>query len=206
MKKIALTLIAASCVVFSSCGKYSNKFASDFLMDIPTTQSFSSEQVKEDDLTKILTAGINCQSGMNAQPWHFSVIRNRDVLSNIAEEMQKNMPAGIPENVRKKDDISTAPVAIVISGKLSSEFDCALATQVMACEAGVLGYGTKILGSPNIVFHGEKKEEYKKLFKIPSNMETVAVLLVGKDAGSKSDAVSSASLRKSFSETVSVIE
>lgn len=193
------------CATLSACKKNNAFEAAEVIKDIPTVQAFLPEQIPDSDLNSILQAGINAQSGMNGQPWHFSVVKSKPVQRQIADELRSFMPKDLPESVKAKAGFDSAPVAIVVSGKTGGDFDCALATQAMVFEAAALGYGTKIIASPNIVFHGERQAEYKSLLKIPEDMQTIAVLLVGK-ADEKSDALSSATIRKSYEEVVSVIE
>ncbi len=182
------------------------KNISEIFKDIPTVQAFLPDEISESDLDTILESGINAQSAMNGQPWHFSVVKNKEIQNRVAEEMRSFMPGNLPASARTKAGFDGAPVAIVISGKENSDFDCGLAMQAMAFQAEILGYGTKIISSPNIVFHGENRAEYKNLLKIPEDMETVSVLLVGKTDYEKSDAISGATTRKSSEEIVSIVE
>lgn len=190
----------------SADSENSRKNISEIFKDIPTVQAFLADEISESDLRTILESGINAQSGMNGQPWHFSVVKNKDLQNRVAEELRSFMPGNLPESVRIKAGFNGAPIAIVISGKENSDFDCGLAMQAMAFQAEILGYGTKIISSPNIVFHGENRAEYKSLLKIPEDMETISVLLVGKTDSEKSDAISSATTRKSYEEIVSIVE
>lgn len=190
----------------SAASENARKNISEIFKDIPTVQAFLADEISESDLTTILESGINAQSGMNGQPWHFSVVKNKEIQNRVAEELRSFMPGNLPESVRIKAGFNGAPVAIVISGKENSDFDCGLAMQAMAFQAEILGYGTKIISSPNIVFHGEKRTEYKSLLKIPEDMETISVLLVGKTDSEKSDAISSATTRKTYEEIVSIVD
>lgn len=190
----------------SADSENSRKNISGIFKDIPTVQAFLADEISESDLSTILESGINAQSGMNGQPWHFSVVKNKEIQNRVAEELRSFMPGNLPESVRIKAGFNGAPIAIVISGKENSDFDCGLAMQAMAFQAEILGYGTKIISSPNIVFHGENRAEYKNLLKIPEDMETISVLLVGKTDSEKSDAISSATTRKSYEEIVSIVE
>lgn len=190
----------------SADSENSRKNISGIFKDIPTVQAFLADEISESDLSTILESGINAQSGMNGQPWHFSVVKNKEIQNRVAEELRSFMPGNLPESVRIKAGFNGAPIAIVISGKENSDFDCGLAMQAMAFQAEILGYGTKIIFSPNIVFHGENRAEYKNLLKIPEDMETISVLLVGKTDSEKSDAISSATTRKSYEEIVSIVE
>lgn len=190
----------------SADSENSRKNISEIFKDIPIVQAFLADEISESDLSTILESGINAQSGMNGQPWHFSVVKNKEIQNRVAEELRSFMPGNLPESVRIKAGFNGAPIAIVISGKENSDFDCGLAMQAMAFQAEILGYGTKIISSPNIVFHGENRAEYKNLLKIPEDMETISVLLVGKTDSEKSDAISSATTRKSYEEIVSIVE
>ena len=79
--------------------------------DIPTTQSFTDEAVKEEDVTTILTAGINAPSAMNGQPWHFTAITDQAVLEQIADDMGGGAPAGMQPPAEGEDG-ADAPSAL----------------------------------------------------------------------------------------------
>lgn len=68
--------------------------ASDLLLTWKTTQYFTDKEVEEEDIEKIVNAGINTTSGMNEQPWHFSVVTDKEVLEEIADGMSMGAPAG----------------------------------------------------------------------------------------------------------------
>lgn len=167
---------------------------------------------------------------MNKQPWHFSVVTNKDVLSQIADGMGGGMPPAsggngkpegmpeMPEGMEKpegmpmsdgggaaKAGVGDAPVAVIISASERSDFDAGLACQDMSVTACLLGYGTKILTSPTMVLNGEKQAEYKELLGIPTDMSVVAVLLIG-TADDSVDAVTTASERNPFDSTVTMIK
>lgn len=207
---IASVLLIFDAVLVSGCKKVEQtenvQNAAQIIGDIPTVQFFLEDKVDETDLNQIILAGINAQSGMNGQPWHFSIVKSKAIQNQVADEMRSFMPENLPESAKAKAGFNGAPVAIVVSGKENSDFDAALASQAIVAEAVVLGYGTKIIASPNIVFHGEKRAEYKSLLKIPDDMETIAVVLIGKPDNEKIDALSQATLRKSYDKVVSVIE
>lgn len=234
MKKALFIIAAAMAVFFVSCKKESTQSVSadlSVIQDITTVQAFKSDAVPDADLQKIVTAGVNAQSAMNGQPWHFSVILNKTALDTIAAKMKsgmpkkapagdapkdapkgdmpdapKDMPKDMPANVSAKAGIGDSPVAIVISAKEGSEFDAGLATELMTVEAAVLGYGTKIISSPTMVLNGSDKDMFKELLDIPDDMSAKAVILIGKYDQAESDAVTSASVRKPTEEVVSFIK
>ena len=55
----------------------------DVLLNSKTTQAFTQEDLAEEDLNTILLCGINAQSAMNSQPWHFSVLTDDETLAAL---------------------------------------------------------------------------------------------------------------------------
>ena len=101
---LALTLLLSGCS--QTAGQISDQEAGDgagnpdsqalsLVTDIPTTQYFTDEAVKEEDVTTILTAGVNAPSAMNGQPWHFAAITDQATLQQIADDMGGGFPAGM---------------------------------------------------------------------------------------------------------------
>lgn len=200
-----------SCVQSEATQSESNDIAlvvaADLVSDIPTTQYFTDEAVSKSDIQKILEAGVNAPSAMNRQAWHFSVVTDKAILSEIAVGMV--MPAGTPpaENI-KKAGIEDAPLAIIISCSDSSAFDSGLACQNMSVVAELLGYGTKIISSPTIALNGERQDEYRELLDIPADYSAIAVLLVGHEDTSIDETVdgyTGATVRNPFDSVVSFI-
>ena len=61
--------------------------AAELIADIPTTQAFTDDEVPDEDIDKILSAGINAPSAINGQNWHFTAVTDDDVLQQIADRM-----------------------------------------------------------------------------------------------------------------------
>ncbi len=211
-----LILTAASSLLFAA-GKKNAKNPASIVEDIATFQSFKDEAVLQSDIEKIVNAGINAQSAINRQPWHFSVVTHKDLLKEIGGKMKmpkmppKGMdappapPAGAPATGAKAG-IGDAPLVIIVSAKDGSDLDAGLAAQLMTVEASLLGYGTKIISSPTMVLNGEEKAHYQEVLGIPSDMSAKAVILIGKYDEKNLDAVSSATERKEKSEVVTYIK
>ena len=101
---LALTVLLSGCG--QTAGQTSDQEAGEgagtpdtqalsLVTDIPTTQYFTDEAVKEEDVTTILTAGVNAPSAMNGQPWHFTAITDQATLQQIADDMGGGFPAGM---------------------------------------------------------------------------------------------------------------
>lgn len=70
--------------------------AAALIADIPTNQAFTDDAVAEEDIDKILSAGINAPSAMNGQNWHFTAVADADVLQQISGDMSGGQPAAVP--------------------------------------------------------------------------------------------------------------
>ena len=117
---LALTLLLSGCS--QTAGQTSDQEAEDgagnpdslalsLVTDIPTTQYFTDEAVKEEDVTTILTAGVNAPSAMNGQPWHFTAITDRATLQQIADDMGGGFPAGMQPSTEGETG-ADAPAAL----------------------------------------------------------------------------------------------
>ena len=221
---LALVLLLTACADKAAVNESASEYidAAKLLTEAKTTQFFTDEKVSEEDVEKILSAGVNAPSAMNTQPWHFTAVTDEEVAKKLADAMSSMKPpvmkGNAPENAPKppegkagfskapnKAGIGDAPLTIVISCKEGSELDAGLAVQNMSAEAQLLGYGTKIMTAPTMALNND---EYKELLSVPNGQKIAAVLIVGKAANEKynPDAVSSATARNPFDEVVTQIK
>lgn len=68
----------------------------EMLTTAKTAKKFTSDQISEDHIKQILSAGLNAPSAINKQPWHFSVVTKKEILNQINEAMAAGMPKGGP--------------------------------------------------------------------------------------------------------------
>ena len=105
---------------------------------------FDGRPIGDEALDTIVTAGLYAPTGMNRQPWHFTVIRSKEMLEKFgAARRSLPMPPGIPPAVLAKmgDPMRNAPVMILVSAKEggTSAQDCCLAMENMFIAAASLG-------------------------------------------------------------------
>ena len=105
---------------------------------------FDSRPVDSEALETIVTAGLYAPTGMNRQPWHFTVIKNPEMLEKIgAARKAMPLPPGIPPEAIKAmgDPMRNAPVLILVSAKEggTSHEDSCLAMENMFIAAASLG-------------------------------------------------------------------
>lgn len=164
--------------------------AIEAIMSSYSGKSFKEGTVPDDVLEAILQSGQKAPSATNAQPWHFTMVRNSEVAAGL---VSRNYVEGA--------------VVIVVSGRpdekvgVNVAFDCALATQNMYIAAQSLGFGAHLYygGVQNI------NESMKDTLGIPTEYEAQIIMLVGQ-LDDNLDAVTSASARNPLSGNVNYID
>ncbi|ABY91465.1 nitroreductase family protein [Thermoanaerobacter sp. X514] len=146
---------------------------------------FKPEQVRDEEIEAIIEAAIHAPSGHNEQPWHFTVIQNKDLIDHFSNVTKKAMAeskvpwiAALGKN-EKLHLFYNAPTVIVVSGKKGSYsplIDCSAATQNMLLAAHSLGLGACWIGLINLIFKME--EEVKKL-SLPHGYEPYFAVALG---------------------------
>ena len=107
-------------------------------------KQFDGRPIGDEELETIVTAGLYAPTGMNRQPWHFTVIKTPEMMEKFAEARRSlPLPPGIPAEAAAKmgDPMRNAPVMIIVSAKeggLSAQ-DCCLAMENMFIAAASLG-------------------------------------------------------------------
>ena len=107
-------------------------------------KAFDERPIGDEELETIVTAGLYAPTGMNRQPWHFTVIKSREMLEKFGKARRSlPMPPGIPAAALAAmgDPMRGAPVMILVSAKDggTSAQDCCLAMENMFIAAASLG-------------------------------------------------------------------
>lgn len=145
-------------------------------------------------IEKLLDSGVSAPSGMNAQPWRFVVIENKDAIKKLSQRT-KELLLGMqwPENIKtafksEKDTIFYgAPLLILVCVPKKEEWktvnllDCALAAENMFLTAYQEGLGSCFIGFGNFLNQDPKiLAEYG----VPEDHEVLAPLIFGYPAES----------------------
>lgn len=141
-----------------------------------TVRSFKDESLSEKDLMAILEAGRHAPSGMNRQPWLFSIIRNKEILKEINELCRQEMLKNGIERAKNPEFCVyyNAPLVIIISGDKdipTAIYDCTLAMGNMFLAGWSLGVGSCWIHAIVRVLNSEEGKELKKKLRIPDNHE-----------------------------------
>ena len=126
-------------------------------------RSYIKEDVPDDTIKKIIEAGRLAPSAMNRQPWHFIVIKNKDML----EELSQFCVSG-----RFMVDASFAVVVVTEPVNKWHEIDGARAVQNMALAAWNEGVGCCWIAAID-------REKVKERLNIPRNLHVLTILPFG---------------------------
>lgn len=137
-------------------------------------RKFTGEVVDDNTLDPVLRAGFQAPSAHNRQPWHFVVVREKQLLQSISEghPYAKMLPQ--------------AGCAIVVCGDKELEGmlgfiteDCSAAIENMLLMAHGMG-----LGAVWCAIHpvGELVKLFTKLLELPENILPVGMVVIGHPA------------------------
>ncbi len=161
-----------------------------------SVRNFCPDAVPDDAIKEIIRAGTFAPSAMNAQPWRFVVIRNREMIKRLSDkakelwvEQSKNMQS--LELQRLADMVSrpnynlfyNAPLLIMIFADTSGfmpQVDCSLAAQNMMLVAKSLGLGSCYIGLAQPL---ERVASMMKELGVSEKYRLVASLIFGFPAG-----------------------
>jgi len=195
MKKIIVIMLTVFfALALSACEKQDGPAeAADIIEFISGTYShrnFTEGHVSDEMIQQILAAGIQAGSAGNQQHWHFTVIRNKELI----DEIMQNVDEG--------------NVIIVGLGPIESRFsqeyivfDNGLAMQNMFLAAQSLGLGTRMYMRPiqNL------NDNLLSRLEAPENHRAIIILRIGQITDDV-DAVSQASPRSALENFVNFIE
>ena len=160
------------------------------LMGRRSIRKFEDRAVPKTVIDKLLEAGVWAPSGMNSQPWHFTVVENREIINMLSrrtkELVTKSMllSANLQAEFKSDKDVVfyDAPLLILISTKENKDLrtlnllDCGLAAQNMFLAAYQAGLGSCFIG-----FAAFLNQDPKLLAEIgiPEDYELIAPLIFG---------------------------
>ncbi len=140
-------------------------------------RKYTAQPVREATVEELLRAAMAAPSAGNQQPWHFVIIRDRQILAEI--------PRVHPYSSMVPD----AQVAILVCGDLQREKhvgywvqDCSAATQNMLLAAHAKGLGAVWLG---VYPREERVAGLRRLVGLPQHVIPLALIPIGYPAEDK---------------------
>jgi nitroreductase len=125
-------------------------------------RGYQDKPVPDAVVKRIVEAGRLTGSGMNRQPWHFIVVRDRETLRKLGASASSG------------PYIAQAPLAIVVATDRSrfAVSDASRAIQSMMLAAWADGVGSNWVGFGGL-------EKIKSLLDIPAGLDVLAILPFG---------------------------
>ena len=119
-----------------------------------SVREYKTEQIKDEELEKIIDAGFMAPTARAAEPWHFTIIQNKELLNdinNISIEIMKDSNDDFLESIANSgaNILHNAPTLIVVSAKKDApniQADCSAAIENMLLAAEGLDIGSCWLG------------------------------------------------------------
>lgn len=144
------------------------------IMTRTSVRAYNGEPITDEQIETLLRAGMAAPSAVNKQPWKFVVVKNRELLKQIADSLP---------NARMSVN---AACAIAVCGDMTKtldgvgrEFwihDCSAATQNILLAAHALGLGAVWTGIyPNI----DRNKVAQDLLQLPETQLVLCIIPIG---------------------------
>ncbi|MCL1964024.1 MAG: nitroreductase [Firmicutes bacterium] len=168
----------------------------DAIFSRRSIRAYSKEQITDEQLQIILTAGQAAPSARNLQPWHFTAVQDQRLIRRINEAFRAQMLQDCPPEMLAQISNPAysvffhAPTVIFFSSpgiavQRYTETDTGIAIENMALAAHALGLGSVILGQPRMAFMGPEAEDLRRLLQFPAGYDFLLALSIGVPAASK---------------------
>jgi nitroreductase len=146
-------------------------------------RAYKPDQISDGELETILDAGKHAASGNNGQPWHFTVVQEKDLLKQLQEFttnffLHSDDPAVVQRaQAEGYSAFYHAPTVIIVSGNTSAltyVYDCTLAMGNMFLAASSLNVGSCWCWAIPLLFDTPYDAVLREELKIPSGYKPVA--------------------------------
>ncbi len=153
-----------------------------------SARSYLPEQIKDEELKAIIDAGIYAPSATNKQPWHFTVVQNKDLIDRLSDGFKEIAKKSDNEYVKKYGEnekfhvFYNAPTVILVSGDESNNYasvDCAAAVENMLIAAESLEIGSCWVGFIAYLLNSEEGKEFVKELGIPEGFKQIHSVAFG---------------------------
>lgn len=134
-----------------------------------SVREFTSEEILDQDIDKIIEAGICAPSAMNQQPWEFIVIKDKEILNKLSEKLS-------PLYAKSKVTIILCQTKEGLKSPTRVAQDMSACMQNMMLEATKLGIGSCWIGTyPDPA----RMNPLVEILNIPGNIEPFCGLVLG---------------------------
>ncbi len=153
-------------------------------------RKYTTQQVEQEMVTRLLDSAVQAPSAMNSQPWAFAVIQNTALLQDLSTQA-KNLLLENMDNFPVLAKYQTmlanpdydifygAPTLLITYARNSNQHsieDCCLAAQNIMLTAYDLGLGSCWIGFARPLLN---TVQLKQRLQIPSEYSAVAPIIIG---------------------------
>lgn len=151
-------------------------------------RSFLPEQLKDMDVQAIIDAGIYAPSATNKQPWHFTVVQNKDMLDRLSAAFKEVARRSENEYIRRFADnekfhvFYNAPTVVLVSGDKNNSYaavDCAAGVENILVAAESLEIGSCWIGLIAVLLNSEEGTAFVKELGIPEGFKQIHAVSLG---------------------------
>ena len=153
-----------------------------------STRAFLPEQLKDVDVQAIMDAAIYAPSATNKQPWHFTVVQNKDMLDRLNASFKEIAKKSDNEYIRRFADnekfhvFYNAPTVVLVSGDANNNYasvDCAAAVENMLIAAESLEIGSCWIGLIAYLLNSEEGKDFVQQLGIPEGYKQIHAVSLG---------------------------
>ena len=139
-----------------------------------STREFLDRSVETEKIKKILSAGMSGPSAVNARPFEFIVVEDKEMLQKMADG-----------NGRAANPLRGAALGILVCGNLENAYsgapdywtvDCTIACQNMILAAHDMGVGSVWLGTYP---QSNKMQAQSEIFSLPEHIIPHSIIAFG---------------------------
>lgn len=168
-------------------------YAFQMLMNRRSVRSYKPDPVPKNVLERIMETVVFAPSARGAQPWHFSVVTDAELLKRISGVNRDLALASGDERLKasaEDPDFSNfyhAPAVIFISAPEAKHMlaDCANAAVYASLAATALGLGSCYIASFRPAFESDQGSALKSALELPEGHMPLYAVALGYTSGSE---------------------
>ena len=146
----------------------------DLIRKRRTIRRFTEENVSEEQVDTLLEMAMCAPNRLNGQPWHFVVIRDKELQKQIADTYQV------------RPYVEQAPVVIAIGANPAESatwmMDISAAAENLLLAATAMGLGGAWFGAPGTVLWHQTEDLLREALSIPPHIRIPTMLAIGHPA------------------------
>ncbi|WP_343209544.1 nitroreductase family protein [Anaerolentibacter hominis] len=158
-----------------------------------STRGFTDEKVSREMLDVLIEAALASPSGMNRQPWQFTVVEDKKVIDDFEKLHVDYLMEHADDNRREVlkgrnfRTLYNAPLFILISTKNGEHIvDAGIAVENIVLAAQSIGLGSVIIGGCDVLFDDPKLgKQCEELFRFPDGYKFAVGVVIGHKAVEK---------------------